>query len=76
MGYEGVESRDKFLLEPAGRAEKQGGDRHTDPLVPSDPQWPTERKGAGRSHPHRRESTSPAAGPHVPPVLPYGNCLS
>lgn len=67
------------------RAEKQGGDGHTDRRVPSDPEWPTERKGAGRSDPHSRESASPAAGPwghtcplcfHTETVLRSGLCTS
>lgn len=79
MGFEEVESRDEFPLDPAVRAEKQGVDRHSDRLGTSDPQWPPERKrGLAESPPQDREH-SPcfgATGPLLAHVLPCENCLS
>ena len=60
-------------------AEKQGGDRHTDRLVTSNPQWPPERKRGLAESPPQERKHSPcfgAMGPLVPQVLPCKNCLS
>lgn len=79
MGYEEAESGDEFRLETVVRAEKQGGDRHTDRLVTSNPQWPPERKRGLAESPPQERKHSPclgATGPLVPHVLPCENCLS
>lgn len=52
MGFEEVESRDEFPLDPAVRAEKQGVDRHSDRLGNLRPSVaPREEKRAGRIAP-------------------------
>ena len=89
MGCEEAESRDEFRLEPEQRrvpfgacgvrAEKQGGDRHTDRLVTSNPQWPPERKRGLAESPPQERKLSPCFGavePLVSHVLPCENCLS
>ena len=79
VGYEEVENRDVFRLQPAVRAEQRGGDRHTDRLVTSDSQWPPQRKRGLSESPPQDRKHSPcfgAMGPLLPHVLPWENCLS